>query len=120
MRKKDFLLILIIVATAFLLWIGIVIFAPKDNDCAVISVNSEIIAVLDIQKDGIYEFEGFYYPFTVEIKNSRVHLINASCPDKVCQHTGYISVGGQSIVCLPNKVIIQLKKKEGLSLDAVL
>ncbi|MBQ9992339.1 MAG: NusG domain II-containing protein [Firmicutes bacterium] len=120
MHTKDFLLILIIVIAAAILWLGFAFLSPAENAAAVISVDSKQAIKLDLQKDGIYEIKGMLYPCTVEIKNGRIRMESSQCPDKICEHTGFISHSGQSIVCLPNRVIIELQKQEGLQLDAVL
>ena len=49
----------------------------------------------------------------VEAENGKIHVKEASCPDKVCIHTGYISDGAIPISCLPNKLIIRVEKKKG-------
>lgn len=49
-------------------------------------------------------------------------VVNASCPDRVCLRTGFISKAGQSIICAPNEVIISLgsyDKGEGDAIDAI-
>ena len=48
----------------------------------------------------------------VEAENGKIHVKEASCPDKVCMHTGYISDGTLPISCLPNKLIIRVEKKK--------
>jgi hypothetical protein len=35
----------------------------------------------------------------------------ASCPDGLCKSMGRISMSGQSIICLPNKVVIEILDK---------
>ena len=47
----------------------------------------------------------------VEAENGKIHVTEASCPDKICMHTGYISDGAVPISCLPNKLIIRVEKK---------
>jgi len=47
----------------------------------------------------------------VEAENGKIHVTEASCPDKVCMHTGYISDGTVPISCLPNKLLIRVEKK---------
>ena len=47
----------------------------------------------------------------VEAENGKIHVTEASCPDKVCMHTGYISDGVVPISCLPNKLLIRVEKK---------
>ena len=38
----------------------------------------------------------------------KVWVTDASCPDKICEHYGKISGDGEVIVCLPNRLIIQV------------
>ena len=35
-------------------------------------------------------------------------MIDADCSDKLCLEQGYISKPGESIVCLPHRVMIQV------------
>ncbi len=42
------------------------------------------------------------------IENGNASIRSASCPDGVCIHTGRISRVGQSIICLPNKVVVRI------------
>ena len=43
---------------------------------------------------------------TVHIDGGEVWVTDADCPDKTCEHTGKVSRPGQSIVCLPNGVVV--------------
>ncbi|MBU5427221.1 NusG domain II-containing protein [Tissierella pigra] len=45
----------------------------------------------------------------LEIGDEQVRVIEASCPDKLDVHQGYISKPGELIVCLPNKLVIEIK-----------
>ena len=36
-------------------------------------------------------------------------MISADCPDKLCVHQHAISANGETIVCLPNKVVAEVK-----------
>jgi hypothetical protein len=47
----------------------------------------------------------------IQIKDNKVHILDADCPDKVCIKDGYISEPGQILVCLPNKVVVEVKGK---------
>ncbi len=37
-----------------------------------------------------------------------VHVDRATCPDQACVKMGFINKAGQSIVCVPNEIIIRL------------
>ena len=36
-------------------------------------------------------------------------MTSSDCPTQDCVHTGAITRGGQSIVCLPARIVIQLE-----------
>lgn len=54
----------------------------------------------------------------VRIEHDGVYMENANCPDKLCVHQGRISKTGQSIICLPNKIIVEIVGKKP-DVDAV-
>ena len=43
---------------------------------------------------------------TLVIADGQASVIHATCPDGVCVRTGAILRTGQSIVCLPNRVVV--------------
>ena len=55
---------------------------------------------------------------TVLVQQGHVRMMEASCPDQVCVNQGWISNSALPIVCLPNKVIIEITGGEG-ELDAI-
>lgn len=48
------------------------------------------------------------YTLTVTAEGDGLRVSEADCPTQDCVHTGTISRSGQSIVCLPARIIIQL------------
>lgn len=53
----------------------------------------------------------------IEIKNQKVRILDADCKDKICIKDGYISKPGQVLVCLPHKVVVQIKGQKQLETD---
>lgn len=45
----------------------------------------------------------------IEIGDEKVRVIEADCPDKIDVKQGYISRIGETIVCLPNKMVVEIK-----------
>ena len=43
----------------------------------------------------------------------------ANCPDKLCIHQGKISKNGETIVCLPHGLIVEIKSDDNPELDIV-
>ena len=65
---------------------------------------SEVNEPLSVQIDG-------EYPLSVSITDNSVKIVDATCPDKLCEHSKEITRCGQSIVCLPAKVSVSLQSE---------
>ena len=112
MRKKDFILIFVvslIIAGAF----GVNFFVYiKNVDGIGIYMDNKIYKTYDIndkEEIKIKSKEGYNI---VKIHDKGVEIIEASCPDKVCIHQGFITKSSESIVCLPNKVHIKITTED--------
>lgn len=44
----------------------------------------------------------------IEIKDGRVHVEEADCPNQDCVHQGWINAAGEQIVCLPHKLTVDI------------
>ena len=59
----------------------------------------------------------------LEIKQGRVRLLpiedRSLCPRGICAHTGWISRSYESIVCVPNRIIISFRDKKPDGVDGV-
>lgn len=42
------------------------------------------------------------------IENGLAYMDAASCPDQICVKTGKISLLNQTIICLPNRVVVEI------------
>lgn len=82
---------------------------PTENNLIEISQNGEIIYTIDISEENrtikIDSPDGGYN--IIEIKDGKVRVSDADCPDKTCMKTGYLRSEGIPIVCLPHKLIIK-------------
>ena len=45
---------------------------------------------------------------TVEVEPGRIRILKADCPDQICVNQGWISDSSVPIVCLPNKLVIEI------------
>lgn len=92
----------------------------SENLSCVIRVEGEVVysvSLYGLDGETVYEVNG-ELPITVVMSSSCVYVKSASCPDKLCEHTGKITRPGQSIVCLPAKVSVTLESNNS-NLDAV-
>ena len=54
---------------------------------------------------------------TVEVQPGRIRVLDADCPDRICVEHGWLTDQAAPIVCMPHRLIIQLKEAPGT--DAV-
>jgi len=50
------------------------------------------------------------------IENNTVYMKSATCKDKLCVHMGKAKDSSKKIICLPNKVVIELTKKSDIDM----
>lgn len=106
------------IVCALLVWSG----GSTGGLSAVVSVDGEPVEKIPLSGLGREErtFTGSGYTLHVVLTAEGVWVEEADCPTQDCVHTGRISRGGQSIVCLPARVVIQLEGGTDSSVDAVI
>jgi hypothetical protein len=61
----------------------------------------------DVSETRAYSGNG--YALRVAFDPDGVQVASADCPTQDCVHTGKITQGGQSVVCLPARIVIRLE-----------
>jgi hypothetical protein len=118
-KKND---IILIVAVLFL-GLAVIVFmnlTKEEGSKVEITVDGEVYDTLYLQEDTSYTVklkDGTYNTF--EIKDGYVDMIDASCPDKLCIYQKHIHFNNETIVCRPNKVILQVISSENSDVDAI-
>lgn len=108
-KKRDFLLLAVLLAAAALLFSVRGFFAGRPAVMVSVSVDGTEIMTLDLNRnDDIVIESGNGQTNHLIIEDGKAFLTEASCPDKLCVRQGAISETGQSIVCLPNRVIVTI------------
>ncbi|MDE5909347.1 MAG: NusG domain II-containing protein [Lachnospiraceae bacterium] len=118
--KKDVILLGGILFAAFVIWL-IPVLLHRDAPAVVriIQDGQEIgtYSVLEEQTIAIpYEEESYNL---LLISGGQVSVSDADCPDGLCIRHRAIERSGESIICLPHKLVIQIESKEESDLDAV-
>lgn len=53
------------------------------------------------------------------ISDGKAWLQNATCPDKLCEGMGKIDSSGESVICLPNEVVVEIHGADEDDVDTV-
>ncbi len=101
----DALLALVLLGMALLCFL---LLRPKAGDGAVVRVyiDGELASEHSLSDDGEYVLNGGTNVLT--ISGGTAAVTRAECPDHVCVRTGAISRVGERIVCLPNRVMVEI------------
>jgi len=93
---------------------------PTGN-VAILEIDGVIVEKFDLDSDlENYRAETALGYNTLEFANGAVRVIEADCPDKICVNFGWIKHVGQTIVCLPHRLIIRIANESSdLKLDGV-
>ncbi len=81
--------------------------------------NKEIIRIRLDAESRTFNFQSAVGPVVVARENSRVRILSASCPNKICIKMGWIDNSGGMIVCAPGKLLIRITGEEKNGLDAL-
>lgn len=90
----------------------------SDGSRAEVAVDGEVAGSLALGEDGIYSPPGIP-AVRIAVRGGAVGFVASDCPDKVCVHSGFMSLRGQSAACLPNRVVVRVTVSEGDTLDSV-
>lgn len=107
--KWDFLLIFIVVSiliTWLVIWLIISISNKKD---VLITYKGEEILRVDINTNKTYEIDGEISKMKIVVENGAVDVIYSECDGQDCVKHRKISEVGESIACIPNKVLITIE-----------
>ncbi len=109
MKKKDGILILIvlIIAAIFFLWNQKK--AALDGERVVITVDGKQYGIYNLKENNEIEISSKYGYNKLIIKNGEAFMEQADCNDHYCETMGKIKRNGESIICLPHKVVIEIE-----------
>lgn len=122
MKKNDFLLIGVVLVLALAAYLGMSIFQGLNTHDAeaVVLIDGEEYGSFPLDTDLIERIELSDGSFNVlEIKEGKADVTEASCPDGVCVNHRAVSKQGQSITCLPNKLVVEIRNGEESGVDAI-
>lgn len=109
-RAQDYLLCAALLACSFL-WLAGPAGADGDSpSAAVLRHGGKVLAELPLDRPARRVLALDYGPVTVEVAPGRgVHISESNCPAKVCMHHGWAHSTGETIVCLPNKLLVAIE-----------
>src|SRR5690625_3843049 len=128
-RRWDIIVILILILISLLPVAVFSYYQIENTDehsilIASISVNNEVVEQITLTEHvGKEEFtvqSNNGEENIIEVIDEKIRIKGATCSDQVCVRTGFISNPGETIVCLPHKVLIKIETINGVSNDMII
>jgi len=117
MKKKDLFLV------AGLLLVGGIILilafiGGQGGKSVLVRINGEKKAVYPLNENRRVELHGDGGKNILVIEDGSARIEDADCPDKLCVRQGSINLRGQSVICLPHKLVIEITDGEAAPADS--
>lgn len=106
---RKFREIIIFVSIIVIMLLAVLVIKNTNNGNTVkISVDGEVLYTLPLDVDREIELPHN----TVIIENGKVWVSSADCENQICVNTLAVDSSGGAIICLPNKVAVEVLKNE--------
>ena len=108
--RNDIIFISVLIALIMAAALGVLLFS-RDGDTVIVTVDGQIYGEYSLNTDRQVEIvNGEGYNLLV-IEGGKAFVKSASCPDGICSSHRAVSKDGESIICLPNKVVIEIRAR---------
>lgn len=108
MKKGDIIVFASIIILSVLLFSFS--FFGDDGKQVAVTVDNKPYRAYSLDKNGEYEIKTENGKNTLVISDGAAYFKDSDCPDKTCQRMGKISKAGETIVCLPHKVVAEVEE----------
>lgn len=113
--KKSDLLLIIGISVVSVAILVVFILLPRGGDRIDITVDGEHFAVFSLSEDREININGHN---VLVIEDGSAYMKSADCPDRLCLDQASIDGRGGSIICLPNRVVVEVSDGS-IDIDAV-
>ena len=119
-RKTDIILAAVVIIAAFIAVFAFRALRAEGADVVVTADGEEILRVPlaeDLEQDIVTDLGRNH----LSIRGGTVRVTEADCPDLICvrAYSGGISHDGETIICLPHRLIVSVEGGEEAEVDAV-
>ncbi len=108
-KRSDLMLIVPALLLGAVLFLAVYGNMPEGNHACVF-VDGKETARYSMEKDGEYTIRGYTGQGTnrLVIKDRKAWIETADCPDRICVRHSPVSRKGETIICLPHRVVVEI------------
>lgn len=107
-RKKDFILMAVLIVTAAASAL-LIAFARRTAGAVVrVTIDGVFYGEYRLSEDQSVSIDEKYGHNRLVIENGSAYMAEADCPDGYCMEYKPISRGGETIICLPHRLVVEV------------
>ena len=99
-------------ALALFLWL-----TRQAGGIVTVQIGGKTVMELPLGEDTEIVLGGGEHTNTLVIRGGTARVIEASCPDQICVRQGSVQYAGESIVCLPHRLVVTVRGGASGGLD---
>jgi len=108
LKIPDFFLFISLAIIPFYVLFNQSRFFPE-KPVAVVEISGVVRYTIPLDGDKQINLNDWNPPVVLDVKPGKIRILENDCAQHICIHTGYITKTGQSIICVPKKILIYLK-----------
>lgn len=107
MKQKDFLIVAIVLVLAGVLALVFHFTGGDPAGSVAVKVDGKVVGTYSLTEAQRVPISTRYGHNTLVIEDGKAHMEDADCPDHYCEQQGEISKSGETLVCLPHKLVVE-------------
>lgn len=111
-RKADIILFAVLLAAGLMLS-ALTLRSGGEGGSVVVTVAGETYGRYSLSEDREITVERDGHLNKITIKDGAVQMSEANCRNQLCVRQGTISKANETIVCLPNRIVVRIEGKGG-------
>ncbi len=116
---KILIIILLITAISFNFLLNKIFSYSEANNTVTVTINKNLYDTYDLTKNSTYTINHGNNYNTFKVEDGYVKMIDANCNDKLCIHQRKINSNFETIVCLPNNLVIEISSEIESEIDSI-
>lgn len=107
MIRNDLILIGVLMIFAVM---PLTLMSDADKKIAIVKVDGRIVREFDLTAEETFTLETRDGKNFIAIRNGAVAVVAADCPDKICVRRGAIDTVGETIACVPHRMLLEIAR----------
>lgn len=119
-KRNDLILISVFIAAAVIFFVASRLFYHEKGAYVNITVDGTTYKTLPLNEDTTITIDGYNGGKNIlQIKDGYAFITEADCPDKLCQKQKKIKYKGETLVCLPHRVVVSVLSGKNSDIDSI-